>query len=91
MMKTYLISYELSYPEYSPQYTALLSTIKTATYWAKPFKCIWLIKTTLDQVQVLDQLRKVAYSNDKILVVEISNSWASVNLPSDVVSWMKGM
>lgn len=90
MMKTYLISYDLIYPESSIQNAALIRIIKSATYWAKPLKSAWLIKTTLGPMEILNQLRKTANFKDKILVIEVSNSWASINLPNDVINWMKG-
>lgn len=89
-MKTYLISYDLIYPESSPEYEGLMKTIKTATYWAKPFRSTWLIKTTLSSMEILEQLGKVTQTNDKILVIEVSNNWASKNLLKEVVDWMKG-
>lgn len=89
-MKTYLISYDLIYPETSPQYTELIKIIKTATYWAKPLQSVWLIKTTMNSMQILQQLRRVVDGNDKIIVIDVGNDWASFNLPQDVVDWMKG-
>lgn len=89
-MKTYLISYDLIFPESSPQYEVLIRTIKTATYWAKPLKSVWIIKTTLTSMSVLNQLMRVTDANDKILVIEVTNDWASVHLPNDVIVWMKG-
>lgn len=88
-MKTYLISYDLIRPESSPEYARLISLIKTTKYWAKPLESVWLIKTTLGAMEVLNQLRSVVDTNDKILVIEITNSWASINLPKEVTDWMK--
>ncbi len=88
-MKTYLISYDLIKPETLPDYKRLIDAIKTATYWAKPLKSVWLIKTTLSSSQIRDELRKVTDLNDKLLVIEITNNWASYGLPKDVTDWMK--
>lgn len=91
-MKTYLISYDLIKPETLPDYKRLTDTIKTATYWAKPLKSVWFVKTTLSAAQIRAELRKVTDVNDKILVIEITNNWASYGLPKDVTDWMqKGM
>lgn len=88
-MKTYLISYDLIKPESLPEYIRLINTIKSATYWAKPLKSVWLVKTTLTSAQIRDELRKVTDANDKILVIEVTNNWASFNLPKEVTDWMQ--
>ena len=90
MLKTYLISYDLIYPETSPQYTELIKTIKTATYWAKPLKSVWLVKTNLSSMQIFQQLRRALDNNDKVIVIDVGNDWTSFNLSNDVVEWMKG-
>jgi hypothetical protein len=33
---------------------------------------------------------RVTDANDKILVIEVTNDWASIHLPNDVIVWMKG-
>ncbi|KKQ91293.1 MAG: hypothetical protein UT17_C0012G0003 [Candidatus Woesebacteria bacterium GW2011_GWB1_39_10] len=88
-MKTYLISYDLIKPETSPEYTRLINLIKTAKFWAKPLESVWLIKSPLGSMEILNQLRTAMDSNDKILVIEITNNWASLNLPQQVTEWMK--
>lgn len=88
-MKTYLISYDLVIPERLSDYIRLFDTIKTANFWAKPLESVWLVKTTLSSVQVRDELRKVIDSNDKILVIEVTNDWASYNLSQEIVDWMQ--
>ncbi len=88
-MKTYLISYDLIKPETLTDYKRLIDTIKTATYWANPLKSLWLVKTTLSTTQIRDELRKVTDPNDKLLVIEITNSWASYGLSKEVTDWMK--
>lgn len=89
-MKTYLISYDLIRPESSPEYTRLINMIKTAAIWAKPLKSVWLIKSPLGSMEILNKLRSVTDPNDKILVIEVVNNWSSYNLPKDVTDWMKG-
>ena len=88
-MKTYLISYDLIKPETLPEYIRLFNTIKSAQFWAKPLRSVWLVKTTLSSAQIRDELRKVTDPNDKILVIEITNNWASYNLSKEVTNWMQ--
>lgn len=88
-MKTYLISYDLIKPEALPEYMRLFSTIKTATFWAKPLRSVWLVKTSLSSVQIRDELMKVIDANDRILVIEVTNNWAAFKLPKEVIEWMQ--
>lgn len=88
-MKTYLISYDLIRPESSPEYTRLINLIKTATTWAKPLESLWLIKSNLASAEIMNQLRTVIDANDKILIIEVTNDWISLNLAKEVIDWMK--
>ncbi len=87
-MKTYLISYDLIKPEKIVDYKRLIDTIKTATFWAKPLKSVWLVKTDLSSEQIRNELMKVIDVNDKLLIIEVTNNWASYGLPKDVTDWM---
>lgn len=89
-MKTYLISYDLIKPESSPDYARLISMIKSSKYWAKPLESVWLIKTGLSSNEVALKLKEVVDSNDKFLVIEITNDWTSLNLSQEVINWMRG-
>ena len=88
-MKTYLVSYDLVGNETITDYKKLIEMIKTSTYWAKPLKSVWLIKTTLSAAEIRNKLKTVTDNNDKILVIEITNNWASYNLSKDVTDWMQ--
>jgi hypothetical protein len=88
-MKTYLISYDLIKPESFPEYIRLFSMIKTANFWAKPLRSVWLVKTTLSSAQIRDELMKVIDTNDKIMIIEVTNNWAAYGLPKEVIDWMQ--
>lgn len=88
-MKTYLISYDLIRPETSSNYINLINAIKSFGHWAKPLESLWLIKTDLTSVQVTTTLTKHIDSNDKILVIEVTNDWAALRLADAVVKWMQ--
>lgn len=49
----------------------------------------WIIKTDTPALDIVNQIRTVTDQNDKILVIEITNDWASFNNPADVVEWMR--
>lgn len=88
-MKTYLISYDLIRPETSSGYVNLINAIKSAGNWAKPLESLWLIKSNLTSVQIRDALIKFIDSNDKLLVIEVVNDWASFWLTDAVIKWMQ--
>lgn len=88
-MKTYLISYDLIKPESLPEYIRLFDMIKTATFWAKPLRSVWLVKTTLSSTQIRDELMKVIDVNDKIMIIEVTNNWAAYGLSKEVTDWMQ--
>lgn len=88
-MKTYIISYDLIGSETLLDYRKLIDIIKTVDYWAKPLKSVWLVKTNLSSEQIRNELMKVVDSNDKLLVIEVTNNWASFGLPKEVTDWMK--
>lgn len=89
-MKTYLITYNLIFTENGPLSLSLINKIKSYQYWAKPLPNVWLIKTLNDLRTVIDYFRPDLYPGDKILIIEVSNNWISLNLDPDVVNWMKG-
>jgi len=89
-MKTYLITYDLIKPETSVDYIRLFSNIKSHLSWAKPMRSVWLIKTNRSRNQVMDLLRMATDRNDKLLVIEVTSDWIALNLPADVIRWMKG-
>lgn len=70
-------------------YSRLITYIKSFSNWAKPLESLWLVKTNLTSAQLRDELRKVVDANDKILVIEITNNWASFNISKEVTDWMK--
>lgn len=86
MMKTYLVLYEA----FSPSAANLESKIRMFIYWARPFQNAWLVKSTMTNEQVLNELRSVATIYDQILVITVNNEWMSINLSPEVVQWMKG-
>jgi hypothetical protein len=87
-MKTFLISYDLINKTVF-DYSKLIGYIKSFSGWAKPLESVWLIQSDLDPMDIVNQIRSVTSTNDKILVVEVTNIWASFNLSKDVNDWMQ--
>lgn len=89
-MKTFLISYDLIGPETRDDYVRLINHIKSFTFWAKPLKSLWLVKTDKGIAEVRNELKQYADSNDKILVIDVTNAnWATSNISSQITDWMK--
>ncbi len=85
-MKIYLISYSLFFgtPEFK-----IIEAIKRYSYWARPLETVWLIKTFSLKQDIINSLRSCVGPLDKILVIEITKDWISLNLSNEVVNWMK--
>jgi len=89
-MKTFLISYDLIGPETRDDYVRLINHIKSFTFWAKPLKSLWLVKTDKGIAEVRNELKQYADSNDKIFVIDVTNAnWATSNISSQITDWMK--
>lgn len=87
-MQTLLVSYDLIRPENSEDYKRLGDRIKQFPNWAKPLESVWIIQTADGPAAVRDALKPYIESNDKLIVVEMSGSWASFNIGTEVSSWL---
>jgi hypothetical protein len=88
-MKTFLISYDLGVPETSEDYKKLIACIKSFGVWAKSLYSVWFIKSDKSSQEIRDKIRKETDSNDKLLVIEVTNSdWATVGMDKEVTDWM---
>lgn len=91
MSHTLLISYDLGGPETSDSYKKLIEKIKALGTWAKPLESFWFVKTSDSASSVRDSLKPAMDSNDKLLVLDVTGvNWSSLNVSSDVTTWMKG-
>lgn len=88
-MNTFLITFEIFSPSLAVQEDVFANAIKTFNSWARPTSKTWLIKTYSTREQVIDYLKAYIGPNDRILVMLVNNDWIAINLPNDVVNWMK--
>lgn len=87
-MKTFLISYDLLNKSIF-DYSKLIEYIKSYGTWAKPLESFWLIKTDKDIGIVRDELRVKVSTNDKIVVMDVTNvNWATLSISKEVTDWM---
>lgn len=91
-MKVYLISYDLGIPETSADYQRVIAYIKSYGTWAKPLYSVWFVVTDKTSTQVRDELTQLVDNNDKLLVIEVTNTggWATWKLSREVTDWMQG-
>lgn len=85
-MNTFLITYNLLL-QLDEQ---LIIKIKSFGYWARPLPNVWLIKTTNTKESVMNYLNTGLFVGDKILIIEVTNEWISLNLDKQVIEWMRG-
>lgn len=89
-MSTYLISYDLWWPETSKDYEELIKHLRT--YWtrAKPLESFRFIKTAETLTTVRDKIEKYLDSNDKLVVINITwDDWWTIKIPKETTDWMK--
>jgi hypothetical protein len=80
-MKRYLVSYDLVAP--GRDYSGLISALETAGA-SRVLLSQWIIRSSLSAVELRDRLRVHLDSNDRILVNEFTNDWASYNVMIDI-------
>jgi hypothetical protein len=71
-------------------YSKLIEYIKSYGTWAKPLESFWLIKTTKDATTIRDEIQSKTSSNDKIVVMDVTNiNWATSSVSKEVIDWMQ--
>lgn len=86
-MAVHMISYDLMTP--GKNYDSLIAAIKALGSWARPLKSQWLVVSSNTQAGIRDYLKQYVDANDRVFVVTIDRqTWASMNLPADVVQWL---
>ena|SRR5258708_1958261 len=98
-MRTYLVAYELpSSPPASfalagligPQnLDALIQKIKSYGPWARPLDSVWIIRSEKDAMAIARELQALIRQSDRLIVLEISSGWATVNGKNDVIEWLR--
>lgn len=89
MPKTFLISYDLIGGEPSVAYQKLRDAITKVDLWAKPLESVYIIKSTLPAIEIARALQAQMHPADKLFVVEIGKDWGSLNLPMEVINWLR--
>lgn len=86
-MSTYLVTYDLSKP--GRNYEDLHKFLRSHTDWAKVLESVWIIKTNLSALELVNAALKHMDANDHIFVTPYTGAAAWHNLSSDVADWLK--
>ena len=91
MNRTFLISYDLGIPENSSDYEDVIEYIKSIGSWAKPLQSVWFVTSSTQTCESInDGLKELTDSNDKILVMDVTDDdWATCRLSKKVAEWMQ--
>ncbi len=85
-----MISYDLIGNEGYEDYKVLIDYIKLFPSATRVLKSQWLIETAKTPAIIRDEISRYIDSDDKILVLDITNSsWASLRISSDAASFLK--
>lgn len=90
-MRTLLISYDLGIPETRQDYEKIREYMDGFSYWVKPLKSQWIVKTSKSTDTILAEVEDITDSNDKILVIDITGTAATwtENIGSEISQWMQ--
>ncbi len=89
-MSTFLISYDLVWPENSSDYKKLKDYIESYSSWAKPLESFYFIVSSKVIKEIRDELNNITDNNDKIVVLDVSwDNWATSHVIEEVTDWMK--
>jgi autonomous glycyl radical cofactor GrcA len=85
-MSNYVVSYDLIEDK---NYEAIIEKIKSLGSWAKPLESFWLLDSSKSASEIRDLLQTVVDQDDKIIVIQLGDYWATNNISKEVTKWMK--
>jgi hypothetical protein len=86
-MHTYLVGYDLTAPGRDD--ARVSEAIKSYDKCAKVLESVWLITSSKSADEVRNHLKRCVDSNDKLLVVHVTKTWATSNVGDRrVTEWM---
>jgi hypothetical protein len=77
-MALYLISYDAINGESAEKYKELIRDLEHLNA-KQVLASDWVMKSNVDAEAIRDRLRKFLHEDDRILVAEITNNWASAH------------
>lgn len=86
-MPAQLISYDLITP--GRDYTNLHEAIKKLGSWWHCLESVWIVDTQTSTSSIRDTLSNHIDANDKLLVVQLQGSWATMHLSEQCNKWLR--
>lgn len=86
-MKCYAISYDLIGP--NRNYNKIHQAIRDLGYYAYIHESLFIVKSSKTSSQIFDILIKSLDSDDKLLIIELSNNATWIGLTDEVSDWLK--
>lgn len=88
-MSTFMISYDLWWPENSSDYKKVSDYIKSLWAWAKPLESFYFVVSWKSTSDIRNELIKITDNNDKIVVLDVSwDDWATSFISKEITDWM---
>jgi hypothetical protein len=85
-MKSILITYDLHKP--ARDYQTLYDAIMSYTDYKRVLESVWVIKTNLNALDVVNHLSGYVDSNDTVFTASLSRDVAWLRIPDDVAGWL---
>lgn len=87
-MNTILVSYDLRAP--GKDYSRLWEALRSYYEYIKPLESFWLLQTSYSAEEVRNHLREHIDSNDRLIVINVSNDAAAwYGLSATDSKWIK--
>jgi len=86
-MPVQLITYDLR--KQGRDYATLYEEIKKIGPWWHCLESVWLVDTTHSCAQIRDRLKQHIDTNDDVVVLRLSGSWATYGLSDDCNQWFR--
>ena len=85
-MKTFQVIYELSKP--GRDYSELVEYLSSFNSWTRALDSTWFIRTRKSEETVRDELMRFLDSNDRVMVLDVTEDAWAANFTSDSTNWM---
>ena len=86
MKKTYCVSYDLIGE--GKKYKELHEALKSYDYWWHHLESTWFIKSDKKASEIIKHLSQHLDEDDKIIAVEVSNSWWGKGFTKRAFDWL---
>ena len=84
-MAVYCLSYDLK----SDKYESLIEAIKAYGSWWHQSESTWFIESNQGSKQILENLNSLLKKGDKLIVVQVQESWWATGHTEEEYNWMK--